>query len=163
MKSKKRELRKPAAAAPAPRAGFALAAVCRPGRGVHRGLGGRMRPRCMAPFLFDDTVLPFALPGARLSVRAWIGGVRPMTMFTYWVNAQLSGDDPFSYHVAQRAVPLRHQRPGVSDRAAPAGMGGRSRRRGATCWRPSRRRCFCCIPAQTESVAYLAGRAEASA
>src|ERR1044071_692043 len=56
-------------------------------------------PALHGPFLFDDTALPFALPGFSASFQSWVSGVRPVTMFTYWINARLSGDDPFSYHV----------------------------------------------------------------
>jgi len=33
-------------------------------------------------FLFDDNALPFALPNAAAPLRAWIGQIRPVLMFT---------------------------------------------------------------------------------
>ena len=63
-------------------------------------------PALNGAFLFDDTVLPFALPDARAPFLAWIHGVRPVLMASYWMNARLSGDDPFSYHVVGLAIHL---------------------------------------------------------
>jgi protein O-mannosyl-transferase len=56
-------------------------------------------PALHGPFLFDDTALPFALPGFTEALPVWLRGVRPALMFTYWVNATISHDDPFSYHI----------------------------------------------------------------
>jgi len=56
-------------------------------------------PALHGPFLFDDTALPFALPGFTERLTIWLRGVRPSLMFTYWVNAVISHDDPYSYHV----------------------------------------------------------------
>ncbi len=52
-------------------------------------------PALNAPFLFDDSTLP----GFHEPLRAWVSGVRPALMFTYWLNAQLSGEYSFSFHV----------------------------------------------------------------
>ncbi len=56
-------------------------------------------PALHGEFLFDDNVLPFALPNAAAPLRAWIGQIRPVLMFTYWINSRISADDPYSYHV----------------------------------------------------------------
>ena len=56
-------------------------------------------PALNGPFLFDDQYLPFRLPNFPFdSLRAWISGVRPLLMFTYWINYQLSNDHTFWYH-----------------------------------------------------------------
>jgi tetratricopeptide (TPR) repeat protein len=56
-------------------------------------------PSLYGPFLFDDQYLPFSLPNFAVdSLRAWISGVRPLLMFSYWVNYQLSGFVTTSYH-----------------------------------------------------------------
>ena len=56
-------------------------------------------PSLYGPFLFDDQYLPFSVPNFAVdSVRAWISGVRPLLMFSYWVNYQLSGFQTTSYH-----------------------------------------------------------------
>jgi tetratricopeptide (TPR) repeat protein len=56
-------------------------------------------PALRGPFLFDDTVLPFALPSFSAPLSVWLRGVRPALMFTYWMNSWISGSDTFSYHV----------------------------------------------------------------
>jgi len=61
-------------------------------------------PSLHGAFLFDDTVLPFALPGASAPLSAWLRGVRPILMFTYWINSRISVDDPYSYHVFNVAI-----------------------------------------------------------
>src|SRR6266851_8674714 len=56
-------------------------------------------PSLYGPFLFDDQYLPFGVPNFAVdSLRAWIAGVRPLLMFSYWVNYQLSGFQTTSYH-----------------------------------------------------------------
>jgi len=56
-------------------------------------------PSLYGPFLFDDQYLPFNMLGFPVdSLRAWLLGVRPFLMFSYWVNYQLSGLQPYSYH-----------------------------------------------------------------
>jgi protein O-mannosyl-transferase len=56
-------------------------------------------PAFSGPFLFDDQILPFALPSFAAPLTVWLRGDRPVLMFTYWLNARISGSDPFSYHV----------------------------------------------------------------
>jgi tetratricopeptide (TPR) repeat protein len=55
-------------------------------------------PAMRGPFLFDDNTLPFALPNFDAPLAAWLHNVRPLLMFTYWLNVRLSGPDTFSYH-----------------------------------------------------------------
>src|SRR4051794_13558068 len=57
-------------------------------------------PSMNGPFLFDDLYLPFMVPGFAKELIAWLNHVRPLLMFTYWINMQLFGTDPFSYHLA---------------------------------------------------------------
>ncbi len=57
-------------------------------------------PSIRGPFLFDDRYLPFFLPGwSQAPLSQWLAGVRPLLMFTYWLNFQQSQTDPFWYHV----------------------------------------------------------------
>lgn len=57
-------------------------------------------PALHGPFLFDDTALPFALPSFSAPLSVWLlKNYRPFLMFTYWINATLSGSSTFSYHV----------------------------------------------------------------
>src|SRR5947208_15688649 len=99
MKRKKQELRKTA---------LAETARKRPDKrwGLYAAAGAALiavwwaySPALHGPFLFDDNILPFPLSGATASLSAWTAGVRPLTMITYWINARLSPDHPFSYHV----------------------------------------------------------------
>ncbi len=57
-------------------------------------------PAIHGPFLLDDTHLDYMQPGAEhRPLSAWIGGLRPLLMFSYWLNFQQSGlQDTFSYH-----------------------------------------------------------------
>lgn len=56
-------------------------------------------PAIHGPFLLDDTYLPYMLPEyALLPLRIWISGLRPLLMFTFWLNYQ-GGQDTFGYHL----------------------------------------------------------------
>jgi tetratricopeptide (TPR) repeat protein len=117
-------------------------------------------PALHGPFMFDDTALPFSLPSFSAPLSAWIRGVRPVLMFTYWANAALSGSDTFSYHVVNvlfhccstalvfLIVRRLAEWAGVmhSRRDLLAGFAAAI---------------FLLHPMQTEAVAYLAGRSEA--
>jgi protein O-mannosyl-transferase len=159
MKSKKAEIRKkPAAPAAAPaaaqwwiRASLAAAAVV--------VVFWAYSPALHGPFLFDDTTLPFALPHFGAPLGDWLRGNRPVLMFTYWVNASLSGDDTYSYHVVNILIHcltsglvflmvrrlLEWSRAEPSRRTLLAGFAAGV---------------FLLHPIQTEAVAYLAGRSE---
>jgi tetratricopeptide (TPR) repeat protein len=57
-------------------------------------------PALHAAFVLDDRNLPFFTPGyERLPLLVWLGGTRPMLDFTFWLNFQMGGTDPFLYHV----------------------------------------------------------------
>ena len=116
-------------------------------------------PAQRAPFLFDDNFLPFALPGARDPLGTWIRGLRPLLMMSYWINARISSDDTFSYHVVN--VLLHYATSGLvylmvrrllEWSGAPA-----DRRRLLAGFAAA---LFLFHPAQAEAVAYLAGRSE---
>jgi hypothetical protein len=61
-------------------------------------------PTLTAPFLFDDTNQQYALPDASRPLKAWIGPVRPVLMFSYWANVQVSRTDTFSFHAVNLAI-----------------------------------------------------------
>jgi tetratricopeptide (TPR) repeat protein len=110
-------------------------------------------------FLFDDNVLPFTLPNVAAPLSAWIGQIRPVLMTTYWINSRISGDDPYWFHVLN-----------VIFHCMASGLIFLIVRRllqwsGAQESRPNLLAGFAALvfllhPAQTESVAYLAGRSE---
>ena len=100
MKARKKESRKAAEAAPrrgrtAPNCGCTRS-------GWPFGLFAAFQayaPALYGPFLFDDLYLPMNAPGAaHMPLLDWMKGVRPLLMFTYWVNYQLSGLNTASYH-----------------------------------------------------------------
>ncbi len=117
-------------------------------------------PALHGPFLFDDTALPFSLSTASAPLLAWISGVRPLLMASYWLNTRLSGDDPFSYHVFNVVIHvaaavliflivrrlLEWSQAPAARRTLLAGFAGGL---------------FLLHPIQTEAVAYVAGRSEA--
>jgi Tfp pilus assembly protein PilF len=53
-------------------------------------------PSVHGPFLFDDN---YALPKADDQPSAFLHGVRPLLMLTYWLNARSLATDTYSYHV----------------------------------------------------------------
>ncbi len=162
MKNSRRQLRPDAAPPPPapppskPRAGwrwwaFAAAALA---------VFGAYSPALRGPFLFDDNMLPFAIGNvASAPLRVWLSGSRPALMFTYWINARISGDDTFSYHALNVAIHcftawlvyLIVRR--LLERAGVAGP-----RRGLLAGFAAA--VFLLHPIQTEAVAYLAGRSE---
>lgn len=115
-------------------------------------------PALRGPFLFDDFGLPFySREFAAQPLAAWIRGVRPLLMLSYWANFQLFGYAPLSYHVANvvlHAVNALLAGLLVRTLLAPAGT--------APSWiAPSfAALLFLLHPLQTESVAYIAGRSE---
>lgn len=58
-------------------------------------------PALNGPFLLDDTSLPYMLPNFyALPLSNWIRGVRPLLMFSYWLNFKQSGNEvTFGYHL----------------------------------------------------------------
>ena len=156
MKNRKRDARK-TVVAPPPRSGmwpWVLAVV-----GAVVVVFWAYSPALHGEFLFDDNALPFSLPDAAAPLRYWIGHVRPVLMFTYWINSRLSGEDTFSYHIFNVILhcltsllifPMVRRLLEWSGAPAPlrnllAGFAALV---------------FLLHPAQTESVAYLAGRSE---
>jgi len=62
-------------------------------------------PAINGQFLLDDTYLPYMLPDyARVSLIGWLKGLRPLLMFSYWLNfqyadpARAGAQDTFGYH-----------------------------------------------------------------
>ena len=117
-------------------------------------------PAVHGPFLFDDTILPFALPGFTQPLIVWMRGVRPILMFSYWINARISGGDSFSYHVFN--VLIHCVTTGlvffIVRRLLEWSQAPNSRRTLLAAFAAG---LFLLHPAQSEAVAYLAGRSEA--
>jgi tetratricopeptide (TPR) repeat protein len=64
-------------------------------------------PAARAPFFFDDYVLPFTMQSYRIKpLSEWLTGVRPVLMFTYWLNYQQAGIEPRAYHILNISLHL---------------------------------------------------------
>jgi tetratricopeptide (TPR) repeat protein len=116
-------------------------------------------PSLHGPFLFDDSYLPFALPVAGAPLAAWLRGVRPALMLTYWINSRISGTDPFSYHLFNLALHLVNSvLILIVVRRLTRWAGVAEDKREILAWLAAL--VFLLHPAQTEAVAYVAGRSE---
>jgi hypothetical protein len=58
-------------------------------------------PALRGPFLLDDMHLTYMLPGAaRIPLMGWLRQMRPLLMFSFWLNFQQSGaESTFGYHL----------------------------------------------------------------
>ena len=117
-------------------------------------------PALHGPFVLDDRTLPFMTPGMEdKPLSGWLSFVRPLLIYTFWLNYQSGGLDPFGYHLVN--VFLHFFTSVVVAFIAArlltwANVEGRKREvlavlAGAI---------FLLHPAQTESVAYVASRSE---
>lgn len=119
-------------------------------------------PALHGDFVFDDLSLPFAQGMRDQPLTAWLSGLRPVLMFTYWLNYRIWGIDPGSYHLLN--VVIHFVNTGlvflvlfrlltlagwIRQRAAAASLVGAA--------------VFSFHPIQTESVSYIAGRSESLA
>lgn len=116
-------------------------------------------PVLRGPFLFDDDYLAFRRPGFPEQLRAWVSGVRPLLMFTYWVNFRLSPVDTLLYHVLNV---LFHLGAGVLVFFILRRLLELAGTRDERGWLLSAfgAGVFLLHPIQTESVAYVASRSE---
>ena len=56
-------------------------------------------PALNGPFVLDDLYLRYANPQiVNATFRQWIADSRPMLMASFWLNHELTGDDPFGFH-----------------------------------------------------------------
>src|SRR5579864_6593742 len=57
-------------------------------------------PAIHGPFILDDSYLPYMALNPDPSLSAWIKGLRPLLMFSFWINFQNAGNqDTFGYHL----------------------------------------------------------------
>ena len=57
-------------------------------------------PALSGAFVLDDRYLPFMDPNAaQTTLRGWVVGLRPLLYFSYWLNFQSSGIEPYGYHL----------------------------------------------------------------
>src|ERR1017187_9351153 len=116
-------------------------------------------PAMHTGFLFDDTTQHFALPTASQPLSSWIGRVRPVLMFSYWVNTRISMEDTFSYHLFNILI---HALAGIFVflviRRLLEWAGAEKSTR--TPWAAFGTLLFLLHPLQAESVAYISGRSD---
>jgi len=117
-------------------------------------------PAVDGPFVFDDLYLPFTAPEvASASLAHWVRGLRPLLMFSFWINHRISGMEPFSYHFLNL---LLHLVTGALSFLIVRKFLGRA---GESGWKRDGLAAFAAglfllHPLQTESVAYVASRSE---
>ncbi len=122
-------------------------------------------PALHGTFLFDDANLPFSLNNFNPSLGESLAGARKLLMLTYWVDTRIGGDDPYSYHVVgvlihivtAALVFLIVRRLLEWSKSPEVGQLTASRNLLAA----FAAAVFLLHPAQTEAVAYIAGRSEA--
>ncbi|HTW67465.1 MAG TPA: tetratricopeptide repeat protein [Bryobacteraceae bacterium] len=57
-------------------------------------------PALHGPFLLDDQHLNYTLPyAAYVPLKGWLHQMRPLLMFSYWLNFQAGGYSTFGYHL----------------------------------------------------------------
>jgi tetratricopeptide (TPR) repeat protein len=111
-------------------------------------------PALNGPFVFDDANLPYHMQDYPAALAVWLRGVRPLLMFSYWINYRVS-PSPFGFHLTNIAIHLFNSflvfliarkllRPDSSDWLLPAFAAA----------------VFLLHPIQTEAVSYVAGRSE---
>ncbi|HTP34773.1 MAG TPA: hypothetical protein VMJ75_21490 [Candidatus Acidoferrales bacterium] len=119
-------------------------------------------PALHGKFIFDDDALPFRQGIRDGALQAWVNGVRPVLMFTYWVNYSISGRNPYGYHVTNLLIHVCNTCLVFVVLFHILGLAGwlrRTRYTGAILGAAV----FLIHPLATESVSYVAGRSESLA
>lgn len=113
-------------------------------------------------FVFDDEGLPFRRGIQDDSLSVWVGGVRPLLMFSYWLNYSISGQDPYSYHVLNLLIHAINTGLVFMVLFRLLSLAGweRAKRQAAAVVGAA---VFLVHPIATESVSYIAGRSESLA
>jgi protein O-mannosyl-transferase len=116
-------------------------------------------PAFQGPFVFDDTGLPFHRTIREEPLSAWVAGVRPLLMVSYWLNRKFWGDDPFSYHLINALIHCLNSFMVLLVLYRLLEWAGWER---AGALRGSVIGCliFLVHPVQTEAVSYISGRSE---
>lgn len=119
-------------------------------------------PALHGPFLFDDFGLPFQLTVGEAPLATWLSGVRPVLMFTYWLNYRLSGDGTFGYHMLNVLIHALNTGLVFYVLTHLLNMAGWTVKRART-GSLAGAAVFLVHPLATESVSYIAGRSESLA
>jgi len=110
-------------------------------------------------FVFDDLSLPFCQTLRDGPLTNWISGVRPVLMFSYWLNYRIFGEGALSYHVINLLIHLLNTGLVGLVLLRLLGKAGWPRQR-AVAASALGALVFAIHPLQTESVSYVAGRSE---
>ena len=116
-------------------------------------------PALNGQFVFDDLVLPFRSPIKDSPLGSWVSTVRPVLMFSYWVNYQLSGESPFAYHFSNLLIHLANTGLVFLVILRILAFAGWKRSQSVSA-SAAGSLLFLVHPLQTESVSYIAGRSE---
>jgi len=109
-------------------------------------------PSLNGPFVYDDQYLPFRMANyENAPFSAWIKGVRPFLMASYWMNFKASGLETGSYHIVNV---LLHALNAIL-------LGFAIRRLANSAWLGAfTGAVFLVHPLNTEAVSYVASRSE---
>jgi hypothetical protein len=118
-------------------------------------------PALGAPFVFDDFTLPFQQGSQNLL--AWVSGVRPFLMLTYWLNARISGNSPLGYHLLNLVIHAVNTGLVFLVLSRLLSLSGGMSPRAVRVASVIGAAVFLVHPLQTESVSYIAGRSESLA
>jgi protein O-mannosyl-transferase len=117
-------------------------------------------PALNAGFVFDDRFLPFFAPNLSSNLADWVGSIRPLLMFSFWLDFVLGGGaNPYLFHATNvvfhviTSILVALIAAKILDWA---GVAGRMRATLAV----FSGALFLLHPLQTESVAYVASRSE---
>jgi len=119
-------------------------------------------PVLSAPFVYDDFFLPFQQRSPE-HLLAWLSGVRPFLMLTYWLNARISGDWPQSYHFLNLLIHAVNTGLVFLVLSRLLTLSGSASQRAVRIAAGIGAAVFLIHPLQTESVSYIAGRSESLA
>ncbi len=119
-------------------------------------------PALHGHFVFDDRSLFFFGQNRDAPIGAWLSGVRPALMASYWLNYHLWGLEPFSYHFVNLVIHFVNTGLVFLVLLRLLGMAGWARTK-ATVAAMIGALIFAIHPLQTESVSYVAGRSESLA
>jgi hypothetical protein len=143
-------------------AGFALRSVIIACAAVFVTLLCLYWPALHGRFVFDDLSLPFSKVMRDEPLSAWMSGVRPILMFTYWVNYQFGGTNPDGYHFLNLVIHFVNAGLAFLVLFRLMTTVGWAQRKSLTA-AAAGALIFAVHPLQTESVSYIAGRSESLA
>jgi protein O-mannosyl-transferase len=117
-------------------------------------------PAIHGPFLLDDSGMPYTAGGMDPALRAWVNGLRPLLMLSFWLNYQSAGNaDTFGYHLVN--IVLHVLNGGLIFLAVRKVLDWARVKK----WQAGALSVFCAglfllHPLQTESVTYIVSRSE---